>query len=81
MMSSSTLSLAVYNGTSQVATYMQAKFQQEVYTMSLGLSRRPEAFIAHPTQWSLEFAIEVDLAVDVISRAFHRQGGLCKLRF
>jgi len=74
-MSSTRLSLPVYNETSAVATYMQAKFQQVVYSMSL-FSGRPEVFIAHPTEWSLYFTIEVDLAVDVISRAFHNQGGL-----
>jgi len=72
-MSSTRLSLAVYNKTSAVATYMQAKFQQVVYSTSLS-SGQPEVFIAHPTEWSLDFAIEVDLAV--ISRAFHNQGGL-----
>jgi hypothetical protein len=43
----------------------------------LRVSERPESpdiEIRHPPGWSLEFALEVDLALDVIARAFHNQG-------
>lgn len=64
--------LAVYEETSTVATYMKAKFPIVLHiTLDMQL---PDVDIQHPHEWSMEFALEVDQALDVLARAFHNQG-------
>jgi hypothetical protein len=53
-----------------VSGYMKKKFP---YVL-LGNVERPDEDIHHPLDWSLDFALEVDLALDVMARAFHNQG-------
>lgn len=38
------------------------------------ITESPDVEIQHPQSWSVEFAMEVDLALDVLTRAFHNQG-------
>jgi len=64
--------LAVYQETSTVATYMKARFPSVLH--SVVDMPYPDDNIQHPAHWSLEFALEVDQALDVIARAFHNQG-------
>jgi hypothetical protein len=71
--------LAVFQETSTVATYMQAKFPMVLLETSPPLGH-PD-FIPHPAGWSLDFALEVDLALDVIARAFRNQGACFFLAF
>jgi hypothetical protein len=66
--------LAVLQDTCIVATYMKRKFPG-VLASTRGL-QGPNVEIQHPHGWSVEFALEVDLALDVIARAFHNQGSL-----
>jgi hypothetical protein len=59
-----------------ISTYMKKRLPF-VLLRALGDMDRPESpddQIPHPHHWSLEFAMEVDLALDVITRAFHNQG-------
>lgn len=58
------------------STYMKQKFPF-VLSRVLGIDRPdlPDSpDIMHPLHWSIEFSLEVDLALDVIARAFHNQG-------
>jgi hypothetical protein len=64
--------LAVYQETSAVATYMKARFPSVLH--SIVDMPYPDVNIRHPNSWPLEFAVEVDHALDVIARAFHNQG-------
>jgi len=59
-----------------VSTYMKQKLPL-VLLRALGDMERPESpdvEIPHPRHWSVEFALEVDQALDVIARAFLNQG-------
>jgi hypothetical protein len=59
-----------------VSTYMKQKLPF-VLLRALGDMQRPDTpdvLIPHPHCWTLEFALEVDLALDVIARAFRNQG-------
>ena len=56
-----------------VSTYMKQKFPF-VLSQALGDMERPEVEIPHPRGWGVEFSLEVDLALDVIARAFQNQG-------
>ena len=59
-----------------VSTYMKKKLPI-ILLRTLGDMERPtssDVEIPHPKDWSLEFALEVDRALDVIARAFHNQG-------
>jgi hypothetical protein len=60
--------LAIDEETTTVANYMNAQFS---WMRNWGASRTS---VRHPDHWSLDFAIEVDLALDVIARAFNNQG-------
>jgi len=64
--------LAVYQETSIVATYMKARFPSVLH--SVVDMAYPDVDIQHPDHWSLEFALEVDQALDIIARAFRNQG-------
>jgi hypothetical protein len=58
------------------STYMKQKLPF-VLLRALGNMKRPKSpnvEIPHPSRWSIEFSMEVDLALDVIARAFHNQG-------
>ncbi|KAF8810593.1 hypothetical protein BYT27DRAFT_7091497 [Phlegmacium glaucopus] len=63
--------LAILQDACIVAAYMKRKFPN-VLVSTLGL-QGPNVEIEHPPGWSVEFALEVDLALDVIARAFHNQ--------
>ncbi|KAF8816189.1 hypothetical protein BYT27DRAFT_7238045 [Phlegmacium glaucopus] len=63
--------LAVLQDACIVAAYMKRKFPS-VLVSTLDL-QGPNVEIEHPPGWSVEFALEVDLALDVIARAFHNQ--------
>ena len=63
--------LAITKGMEQVAQYMQDKFQ------NLRVSG-DGTDIWSPTEWSLEYLIEVDLAANSIWRSFQNQSNLCK---
>lgn len=52
-----------------VSTYMKQKFPNVLLR-----PESPDIEIRHPSSWSVEFALDVDLALDVIARAFHNQG-------
>jgi hypothetical protein len=59
-----------------VSTYMKRKFPF-ILLRALGNMERPESpdvEVPHPHSWSVEFAMEVDQALDVIACAFHNQG-------
>lgn len=59
-----------------VSTYMKEKFPS-VLLRALGNMEQPKSpgvKIPHPLRWSIEFSLEVDLALDVIARSFHNQG-------
>jgi hypothetical protein len=66
--------LAVLQDACIVAAYMKRNFPS-VLVSTLDL-QGPNVEIEHPPGWSVEFALEVDLALDVIARAFHNQGAL-----
>ncbi|KIM34639.1 hypothetical protein M413DRAFT_144266 [Hebeloma cylindrosporum] len=69
---SSDTHLAVLHETSTVATYMRAKFK--MLMQNIGATPRQEhSFLPFPEAWSLEYAVEVDLAVSVVARAFSNQ--------
>lgn len=61
--------LAIDGETTIVADYMKARFS----LMQNG-GHVSDNFVRHPNHWSLDFAIEVDHALDVILRAFNNQG-------
>ncbi|KAF8816368.1 hypothetical protein BYT27DRAFT_7248436 [Phlegmacium glaucopus] len=61
----------VLQETCTVATYMQTKFPS-VLLSTLGMEQ-PDLEIQHPHGWSVEFVLDVDLALDVLARAFHNQ--------
>ena len=64
--------LAIDEETAIVAAYMKAKFPG---VLRHHYSARPlSSTIGHPRHWSLGFSMEVDLALDVIARAFHNTG-------
>ncbi|KAF8808475.1 hypothetical protein BYT27DRAFT_7222927 [Phlegmacium glaucopus] len=54
-----------------VATYMQTKFPSVL--LSTLRMEQPDLEIEHPHGWSVEFALGVNLALDVLARAFHNQ--------
>ena len=64
--------LAITKETEQVARYMQDKFQ------NLRVSG-DGTDIRSPTEWSLEYLIEVDLAANIIWRSFQNQSKLSKI--
>jgi hypothetical protein len=72
---SSSPKLAIEEETVIVAAYMKAKFPAVLrhHSSARPLSL-PDFTIAHPRHWSLDFSVEVDLALDVIARAFHNTG-------
>lgn len=60
-----------------VSTYMKQKLPHVLIERGQGYMERPvspDVEIKHPLSWSLEFSIEVDLALEVLARAFHNQG-------
>jgi hypothetical protein len=57
-----------------VSTYMQQKFPLVLLRTRLESPDIEIDEVPHPQGWSMEFALEVDLALDVIARAFHHQG-------
>ena len=57
----------------EIATYMQKKFAETMLNIDHP-HLRPEVFIPIPEDWSLEYTIEVDLAVAIIAQAFDNQG-------
>jgi hypothetical protein len=60
-----------------VSIYMKQKLPHVLLERSVGDMEQPESpyvEIQHPLNWSVEFAMEVDLALDVIARAFRNQG-------
>ena len=66
-----------------VSTYMKKKLPF-VLLRFLGNMERPESpdvEVPHPRRWSVEFALEVDWALDVIARAFHDQGMYYKVGY
>jgi len=67
--------LAIDQETSIVATYMKRKFPGVLLERSINTPDRPD-FIGHPKHWSLEFSLEVDLALDIIARAFNNSGDI-----
>jgi len=72
--------LAIDQETSIVAAYMQKKFPGVLLDHSINTPDCPD-FIAHPKHWSLEFSLEVDLALDVIARAFQNSGDIASHDF
>jgi hypothetical protein len=57
-----------------VSTYMQQKLPLILLRTQLESPDIEIVEIPHPQGWSVEFALEVDLALDVIADAFHHQG-------
>jgi hypothetical protein len=67
--------LAIDEETAIVASYMKAKFPAVLrHHSSAHPPSLPDFTIGHPRHWSLDFSVEVDLALDVIARAFHNTG-------
>lgn len=67
--------LAIDAETAIVAAYMKERFPAVLRHHSSAHPLCPPDFIiGHPRHWSLDFSIEVDLALDVIARAFHNAG-------
>lgn len=56
-----------------IAAFMKLKFSDMMWNTG-SAQRRPGPLIPYPEGWSLEFAIEVDLAVSIIVQAFNNQG-------
>jgi hypothetical protein len=62
-----------------VSTYMKQKLPS-VLLRAQGDIEGPDSLdveyveLPHPSGWSLDFALEVDMALLVIARAFHNQG-------
>ena len=65
-MSSHTALLAIDGETTIVADYMKAQFS---LMQNKCLS---DTFVHHPNHWTLDFAIEVDRALNVILPAFKK---------
>ena len=66
--------LAIDKETSVVAAYMKQKFPGVLLERSsINTPDQPDS-VGHPEHWPLEFSMEVDLALDVIARAFHNAG-------
>jgi hypothetical protein len=59
--------------TETIATYMKSKFAEMLWNMGPRQLDRPEV-APYPKEWSLEYAVEVDLAVSIITQAFNKQG-------
>ena len=59
--------------------YMKQKFPSVLLRALGDTEKSPDVKIPHPRSWSIEFSLEVDLALDVIARAFHNQGLLATL--
>ena len=60
-----------------VSTYMKQKLPHVLRERCLSDINRPDSpdvEIHHPLSWTVEFAMEVDLALDTLARAFHNQG-------
>jgi len=74
---SSHIYLAVQE-TQSIATYMKSKFADMMRNMS-SVNYRPGVLIPYPEEWSMEYAVEVDLAVSIIAQAFDNQGVLISL--
>ena len=56
--------------------YMQKKLPS-VLLRTQSDKDRPKSHdveIPHPSCWSMDFSLEVDLALDILARAFHNQG-------
>ena len=68
--------LAIDQETSVVAAYMKKKFPGVLLECSSIYTPDHPDFIGHPKHWSLEFSLEVDLALDVIACAFHNSGDI-----
>jgi hypothetical protein len=67
--------LAIDEETAIVAEYMKAKFAGVLrHHSSAHPPSLPDFTVGHPRHWSLDFSMEVDLALDVIARAFHNTG-------
>jgi hypothetical protein len=64
--------LTVYKEASIVTTYMKARFPRVLH--SIIDMDYPDVDIQHPLSWTLDFALEVDHALDVIVCTFHNQG-------
>ena len=60
--------LAIDGETAIVADYMKARFS---FMQNGGLS---DTSVSHPNYWTLDFAIEVDHALNIIHHAFTNQG-------
>jgi len=73
IMSTTLPQLAIDDETAIVAKYMKAKFP-EVLRHHCSTARPLPCTVGHPRHWSLSFSMEVDLALDVIARAFHNAG-------
>ncbi|KAF8148836.1 hypothetical protein B0H34DRAFT_805257 [Crassisporium funariophilum] len=69
-MSTTLPQLAIDDETAIVAKYMKAKFP-EVLRHHCSTAHPLPCTVGHPKHWSLSFSMEVDLALDVIARAFH----------
>jgi hypothetical protein len=66
--------LAIDEETAITAGYMKAQFPGVLRHHSAYPGSLPNSTIEHPRHWSLDFAVEVDLALDIIARAFHNTG-------
>jgi len=66
-----TAPLAINAETNIVAEYMVEKLQEMAMNPKQCI---PDAILPHPHHWSIDFAMEVDLALDVITHAFGNQG-------
>lgn len=71
---SSSPKLAIEEETAIVAAYMKAKFPAVLRHHSTQPLSLPDFTITHLRHWSLDFSVKVDLALDVIARAFHNAG-------
>jgi hypothetical protein len=67
------MSTSAVQEVSIVSIYMKQKLPHFL-ERGLGGPDSPDVEIKHPLSWSLEFAMEVDLALDVLARAFRNQG-------
>lgn len=64
------INLAVHKNET-MATYMKSKFAEMLWKMDS--TRHQPTVVPHPGEWSLEYAVEVDLAVLIIAQAFNKQ--------
>jgi hypothetical protein len=67
------MSITALHDAYTVSNYMRQKLLDILRVLG-DVEQSPDVEIQHPQSWSLDFAMDVDWALDVIARAFHNEG-------